>query len=73
MGCSIAASARPASSPLRNTNIANRTVGMVAICPKASSVRAPEVRKLRVLLRVPTPAFNLFRAWTSAAGSTARR
>lgn len=65
MGCSL--SARLAS-PGKN-KLAGHVVGLVAICPPSSPPTEAQVKTFRKLLRIPTPIFNLWRAWDGRGGA----
>lgn len=65
MGCSL--SARLAS-PGTNS-LADHVVGLVAICPPCGPPTEAQVKRYRMMLRIPSPVFNLWRAWDSRGGA----
>ncbi|MCJ1389965.1 hypothetical protein MMC18_002823 [Xylographa bjoerkii] len=44
-------------------------IGLIAICPKASTPSNEQVAKLRRLLRIPSPIFDLWRRWDRRGGT----
>jgi pimeloyl-ACP methyl ester carboxylesterase/protein-tyrosine phosphatase len=65
MGCSLSARlASPGSS-----QVANHVVGLVAICPPAGPPTEAQVETYRKLLRIPTPIFDIWRAWDARGGA----
>jgi pimeloyl-ACP methyl ester carboxylesterase len=67
MGCSLAASllARGKDGSLRH---ADKVRGLIAICPKASLPTPHDITAFRRLLNIPSPLFDLFRAWDRRGG-----
>lgn len=64
MGCALSARlASPGTSKL-----ADHVTGLVAICPPAGPPTEAQVNTFRKLLRIPTPIFNLWRAWDTRGG-----
>ncbi|MCJ1382970.1 hypothetical protein MMC17_006083 [Xylographa soralifera] len=45
-----------------------KILGLIAICPKASTPSNEQVTKLRRLLRIPSPIFDLWRRWDRRGG-----
>ncbi|KUI56956.1 mRNA-capping enzyme [Cytospora mali] len=64
MGCAL--SARLASPG--TSRLADHVVGLVAICPPTGPPTESQVNTFRKLLRIPTPIFNLWRAWDARGG-----
>lgn len=60
MGCSIATLLASKGSPL-HTPIRERIIGMVALCPRATSLSEAERRQARIASYMPVPAFDFLR------------
>ncbi|RQM07692.1 hypothetical protein DH86_00001708 [Scytalidium sp. 3C] len=67
MGCSLAAMVASKTSP-KVYSLADHTVGLVAICPRAEPPSEKETATFRKLLYIPTPIFDLWRAWDRRGG-----
>jgi pimeloyl-ACP methyl ester carboxylesterase/protein-tyrosine phosphatase len=67
MGCSLAASLISESSSLA-TNVRDKAIGLVAVCPKVSRPSVQEVKTFGKLLSIPSPMFDLWRAWDRRGG-----
>lgn len=67
LGCSFSALLASSKSPLA-AGLRQHIAGFVAICPKASPPSAQQVPTFRKLLHVPSPIFNLWRAWDRRGG-----
>lgn len=63
MGCSLAASV--ASSPSMKGN----TTGLIALCPRITPMAPAQADKLKRILSIPTPIFDLMRAWDRRGGT----
>ncbi|KAH8812036.1 hypothetical protein F5884DRAFT_820062 [Xylogone sp. PMI_703] len=66
MGCSLAAMV--ASKVSKGYSLSQYTVGFVAICPRAEPPTEKETATFRKLLRIPTPIFDVWRAWDRRGG-----
>ena len=67
MGCSLSASLISRTSPF-SINLREKAIGMIAICPKVSAPSPQQVGAFRKLLSVPSPIFDLWRAWDRRGG-----
>ncbi|KAB8360720.1 hypothetical protein FH972_024456 [Carpinus fangiana] len=67
MGCSLAVSLA-SSSPKANSALAEHTLGVIAICPRATPLSSKQESSLRKLVQVPTPLFNLWRRFDRKGG-----
>ena len=67
MGCSLSALLASETSPLRAKDGID-ILGLVAICPQASMPSDQQIATYKMLLRVPTPIFNLWRRWDRRGG-----
>ncbi len=67
MGCSLGALLASSTSPC-TANLASRVLGLVAICPRADPPTREQVKKYRMMLSVPGPIFDLWRAWDRRGG-----
>ncbi|TPX14806.1 uncharacterized protein E0L32_005201 [Thyridium curvatum] len=65
MGCALAARLTDMKSAhhLGSSRLPKHTVGLVAICPPAEPPSREAVSGFRKLLWIPTPIFDLWRAW----------
>ncbi|RFU24919.1 hypothetical protein B7463_g11418, partial [Scytalidium lignicola] len=66
MGCSLAAMV--ASKTAQIYSLSQHTVGFVAICPRAEPPTEKETATFKKLLYIPTPVFDLWRAWDRRGG-----
>ena len=66
MGCSLSASL--ASSSTVHGQLSINVLGLVAICPRASTLTREQIVNFRRLLQVPTPIFDLWRKWDRRGG-----
>lgn len=65
MGCALSARlASPGSS-----RVADHVMALAAICPPAGPPKEEQVKTFRKLLRIPTPVFDLWRAWDARGGT----
>ena len=67
MGCSLSALLASSNSTLHRS-LKFEIVGFVAICPKASVPSTDGLAKMRKLLSIPTPIFDLWRLWDRRGG-----
>ena len=67
MGCSLSVMLASTNSPIHPT-VQFETVGLVAICPKASQPTRKQILKYRKLLSIPAPVFDLWRRWDRRGG-----
>ncbi|MCJ1281172.1 hypothetical protein MMC26_000490, partial [Xylographa opegraphella] len=68
MGCSLSAMLASTSSSFY-TKREYKILGLIAICPKASTPSNEHVTKFRRLLRIPSPIFDLWRRWDRRGGT----
>ncbi|KAH7024254.1 hypothetical protein B0J12DRAFT_686574 [Macrophomina phaseolina] len=68
LGCSISAYLASSSSPEAH-HLSGHVLGFVAICPKAEPPSEEEATKLRKLLSIPDPIFDLWRRWDRRGGT----
>ena len=67
MGCSLSASlAAPASK--HSQKVGFDALGLIGICPRASTPSESELKAFRRLLNVPGPIFDLWRRWDRRGG-----
>lgn len=72
MGCSLAASLISRHSTQKDVSVFGTEspyTGLVSICPPAGIQDKSRAALFRVLLWIPTPVFNLMRAWDSRGGA----
>ena len=67
MGCSLSAMLASSKSILHKS-LKFEIVGFVAVCPKASVPSSDALAKMRNLLSIPTPLFDLWRLWDRRGG-----
>ncbi|KAL9054167.1 MAG: hypothetical protein Q9206_003657 [Seirophora lacunosa] len=67
MGCSLSALLASTGSPLEAMGI--DVLGLIAICPKATSPTHRELTLFRRLLCLPTPILDLWRYWDRRGGT----
>ncbi|MCJ1309357.1 hypothetical protein MMC25_003016 [Agyrium rufum] len=67
MGCSLSALLASGKS-VPQLRPKYNILGFVAICPKVSPMTPKQASFLRILLRIPTPLFDLLRRWDQRGG-----
>lgn len=67
MGCSLATTLASTTSNLPHL-LAHRTLGIIAICPKASSLSPLQQTLLKRLISLPSPIFDLLRLLDKRGG-----
>lgn len=67
MGAALAAQLASKTSPRRSV-VADNVLGLVAICPPSQPPSEQQTSLFRRLLWIPTPMFNLWRAWDRRGG-----
>lgn len=67
MGCAFAARLASKSAP-HTTDLASYVTGLIAICPPSGPPTEQQVSLFRKLLWIPTPIFDLWRAWDRRGG-----
>ncbi|KAI4289104.1 MAG: hypothetical protein L6R35_001634 [Caloplaca aegaea] len=67
MGCSLSALVASTESPLKAMGI--DVLGLIAICPKVTSLTQRELKLFRMFLSLPTPILDLWRYWDRRGGT----
>ncbi|MCJ1398618.1 hypothetical protein MMC11_001818 [Xylographa trunciseda] len=68
MGCSLSTMLASTTSSY-NANLEYKIIGLIAICPKASTPSDEQIIKFRRVLRIPSPIFDLWRRWDRRGGT----
>ena len=68
MGCSLSAILASNKCSI-HASVVYKIIGLIAICPKASTPTHEQVTKFRRLLRIPSPIFDLWRRWDRRGGT----
>ncbi|KAL8971615.1 MAG: hypothetical protein Q9197_003189 [Variospora fuerteventurae] len=67
MGCSLSALLASTESPLKAIGI--DVLGLIAICPKVTSLTQRELKLFRMFLSLPSPILDLWRYWDRRGGT----
>ncbi|KAG8533639.1 uncharacterized protein KY384_001380 [Bacidia gigantensis] len=67
LGCSVSALIASSASVGGESN-SSEILGLIGICPPAEAPRGRQATILQALLCIPTPIFNLWRAWDRRGG-----
>ena len=67
LGCSLSALLTSSQSSI-GVGLREHILGLIAVCPRASPPSRDEAARIRRLLHVPGPIFNLFRYWDRRGG-----
>ncbi|KAK4456243.1 alkaline phosphatase [Podospora aff. communis PSN243] len=68
LGASLAALVAAPRTETLSPTLRTKTLGLIAICPRAGPHTETETRHLRALLCIPEFIFNLWRAWDRRGG-----
>jgi pimeloyl-ACP methyl ester carboxylesterase/protein-tyrosine phosphatase len=71
LGCSLSALIASSASPIPS-ELRKHIIGLIAICPAAAPPPQADTAKLRKLLYIPNPVFDLWRLWDRRGGPYGR-
>lgn len=66
MGCSLSVLLASPNSILRKRGV--EILGLISICPRASTPSDPQIKTYERLLSIPTPIFDVWRRWDRRGG-----